>query len=114
MITEIVIADSFPQSAARFQGPDAKHVAAFVEKLMVSPDAHGVRFEPVRDAHDHHMLSARVSRSLRAIAYECAGVLTLLHVDHHDQAYAWARGRCAECHPVTGRIVRVYEAGPAQ
>ena len=110
MITEIFVADSFDESALRFEGSEAKHVVAFVDKLAASPGSHGVRFEPVREAHDRHMLSARVSRSLRAIAYECAGVLSLLWVDHHDRAYTWARARCVECHPVTGRVVRVYEA----
>ena len=109
MIAEIVVADSFDESAGRLEGPEAKHVAAFVDKLAASPDSHGVRFEPVSRAHDRHMVSARASRSLRAIAYECAGVLTLLWVDHHDRAYTWARARCVECHPVTGRVVRVYE-----
>ena len=110
MIGEILVAESFDESARRFEGPEAAHVAAFVDKLVASPNGHGVRFEPVREAHESHMVSARVSLALRAIAYECADVLTLLWVDHHDQAYAWARTRCVECHPLTGRVVRVYEA----
>ena len=55
------------------------------------------------------MCSARVSLEMRAIAYRSAGTLTLLWVDHHDAAYAWARSRCVECHPVTGHVVRVFE-----
>ena len=110
MIREIAIADSFEESGSRLEGSAAKHVAAFVEKLVAEPDSHGAHFEPVRNAQDRHMLSARVSRELRAIAYECAGLLTLLWVDHHDHAYAWARTRCVECHPMTGRVLRVYEA----
>ena len=112
MLDERVVAGSFEEAARRLEGPEAKHIAAFVDKLAADPASHGARFEPVRKAQDRHMLSARVSLSLRAIAYECAGVLTLLWVGHHDAVYAWARNRCVECHPVTGRVVRVYEADP--
>jgi hypothetical protein len=113
MIRRIEITPSFEQAAARFEGADAKHVAAFVTKLTEDPEREGVHFERVHEARERHILSARVSRDLRAVAYECEGVLSLLWVDHHDRAYSWARTRCVECHPVTGHVIRVYEADRA-
>lgn len=109
MIRQIEVAASFEEAAARLQGPDRKHVDAFVQKLVAAPDSWGVHFEMVRDAHDRHMLSARVSRDLRAVGYECGDVLTLLWADQHDKAYTWAAHRCVECHPVSGHVIKHYE-----
>jgi mRNA-degrading endonuclease RelE of RelBE toxin-antitoxin system len=110
MITEVAIADSFEEALSRLEKPDAKRARHFMSKLCDDPGRAGLGFEIVRRQPDRNMRSARVSLEMRVIAYQCSGMLTLLWVDHHDAAYAWARSRCVECHPVTGRVIRVVEA----
>ena len=113
MITKVAVADSFDDAVARLDATDAQRARRFMDKVCDEPERVGLNFEIVRKQPDRSMLSARVSHEMRAIAYRCAGTLTLLWVDHHDAAYAWARARCVECHPVTGKVLRVIEAPAA-
>jgi hypothetical protein len=107
MITEVTVADSFEDAIGRLDANDAKRVRRFLGKLADDPERAGMNWEIVRKQPDRNMCSTRVSLEMRAIAYRCAGTLTLLWVDHHDAAYAWARARCVECHPVTGQVLSV-------
>jgi hypothetical protein len=50
------------------------------------------------------MKSARVDLHHRAIVYERGGVLVLLWVDKHDDAYRWARNRVVEINPTTSSV----------
>jgi hypothetical protein len=109
VITEVVVADSFEEALSRLDANDARRARRFLDRLCDEPDRAGLNFEIVRKQPDRNMCSARVSLEMRAIAYRCSGALTLLWVDHHDAAYAWARARCVECHPVTGRVLHVSE-----
>lgn len=108
--SEIVVAPTFDEACEKFRGGDLKHIHAFVDKLVTDPYRAGLHFEKLHEHTDDKMRSARVSRELRAIAYECSDVITLLWVDHHDRAYRWARSKCVTCHPVTGRVLEVTDA----
>jgi hypothetical protein len=110
VITQVAVADSFEDAVAHLEKPDGKRARRFMDKLCDDPARAGLGFEIVRRQPDRNMRSARVSLEMRAIGYQCSGTLTLLWVDHHDAAYAWARARCVECHPVTGTVIRVFEA----
>jgi hypothetical protein len=109
VITEVMVADSFEEALARLDASDARRARRFRDRLAEEAGRTGLNLEIVRKQPDRSMCSARVSLEMRAIAYRCAGTLTLLWVDHHDAAYAWARARCVECHPVTGRVLRVTD-----
>jgi hypothetical protein len=109
----IVVADSFDEACDRLEKGDAKHVDAFVVRLVDDPSRAGMRFEIVRKQSDRNMRSARVSLDLRAIGYLCGETLTLLWVDHHDAAYRWARSKCVVCQPITGHVISVTDAPEA-
>lgn len=107
----ILIADSFLEAVAALDPGDRKRVVAFLEKLLQAPDAAGMRPEIVHDAADRAIRSFKVTHDLRAIAHVDGDALLLLFAARHDRAYAWARDRCIECHPLTGERRLVLRDG---
>jgi hypothetical protein len=107
VITTVAVADSFGDAVARLDAEDGRRARRFLDKVADDPERAGLNCEIVRKQPDRNMCSMRVSLDIRAIAYRYGGTLTLLWVDHHDSAYAWARARCVECHPVSGRVLKV-------
>lgn len=110
---QISIADSFLESLIRLSPGDGKRAAAFLDKMVHAPDAAGLRPEIVHDADDRAIRSFKVTHDLRAIAHVEADRVVLLFVGRHDVAYDWARGRCVECHPVTGELQLVANPSDA-
>jgi hypothetical protein len=102
----ISIADSFLDAARSLAPSDARRASAFVEKLVVAPEASGFHPEIVREARNRTVRSFRVTQDMRAIAHVEGEQLILLFVARHDDAYAWARGHCVEC-IVNGEEIRV-------
>ena len=109
LTTQVALADSFIDALAHLDAGDTKRAAAFVAKLVEDPARASFNFEIVHDAADRAVRSARVTRDLRAIAHLDNERVLLLFVGRHDIAYAWARTRCIECHPVTGEL-QIVEA----
>jgi mRNA-degrading endonuclease RelE of RelBE toxin-antitoxin system len=110
----ISMTEEFVSSLARLDGADAKRVAAFLDKVVREPDTSGLHTEMVHDAGDRGIRSMRVTQDLRAILCVEPDRIVLLHVAHHDAAYAWAREHCIVCDPMDDslEVVRV-EAKPA-
>jgi len=106
--------DSFVEALAALSPSDGKRAASFLDKLLHSPDASGMRPEIVHDAGDRAIRSLKVSHDLRAIAHIEDGNVVLIYVSRHDQAYEWAKNRCIECHPVTGELQIVADPFDAQ
>jgi mRNA-degrading endonuclease RelE of RelBE toxin-antitoxin system len=100
----IQITDTFIASLTKLSPADLKRATLFLDRLVREPDSGRFRPEIVHDAADRTIRSLRVTEDLRAIAQMEADRVALLYVARHDQAYAWARDRCIECHPVTGEI----------
>lgn len=113
-MAEILIADSFLDALTALDGGDRRRAVAFLEKLLQAPDAAGMRPEIVHDAADRAIRSFKVTHDLRAIAHVDGETLLLLFVSRHDRAYAWARDRCIECHPLTGERRLVLRGGDPQ
>lgn len=110
-MASVLVADSFLAALEDLDVADAKRAVAFLEKLLRAPDAAGLRPEIVHDAADRAIRSFKVTHDLRTIAHVGGDVLILLFVARHDRAYAWARDRCVECHPVTGERRLVLRGG---
>ncbi len=91
---------------------DAKRVATFVEKLVASPEASGLRPEMVHDAQDRSARSFKVTHDLRAIARVDGDEVALLFVARHDTAYVWARTHCVVCLTETRELRLVEHGGP--
>lgn len=115
---KISMTEEFISSLAHLDGADAKRVAAFLDKIVREPDTSGLHMEIVHNAGDRAVRSMRVTQDLRAIVCVEVDRVLLLHVAHHDAAYAWAREHCVVCDPVdaTLEVVRIQAkpvaAGP--
>lgn len=78
-------------------------------KIMADSKTNGLHVEPIQGAQDASMRSIRMDRGMRAIGSLQGSTMVFLHVNTHDKAYRWARGRRVSLDPKTRRV-RVVEA----
>lgn len=81
-------------------------VTVFVNKFRNNPTAPGINYEKINDAADKKIYSVRIDDTYRGIVVrqQETGVYLLLWVDHHDEAYDWAKRKKCEANPVTGNV----------
>jgi len=83
----------------------------FITNFQKNPRASSINYETIRDASDPDMRSVRIDQAYRGIVLKPANdnVYLLLWVDHHDDAYTWARRHKCTINAETGGI-QVYDA----
>lgn len=110
--TVAISSDFFSAFAAL---PKAKQgrVMDFMSKFRSNPLAPGMNYEKINDAYDKNMRSVRIDDTYRAIVMRDDNVFLLLWVDHHDEAYDWARRKRCVLNHTTGSI-QIYESTAAQ
>ena len=110
--TVAISSDFFSAFAAL---PKAKQgrVMDFMSKFRSNPLAPGMNYEKINDAYDKNMRSVRIDDTYRAIVMRDDNVFLLLWVDHHDEAYDWARRKRCVLNHTTGSI-QLYESTAAQ
>lgn len=95
-----------------FRMPRARQekVLEFIRRFTERPDSPGINFEKIRDARDKKLRSVRIDDAYRGIVLhpETGNTYVLLWVDHHDDAYAWARNRSCSVNPYTGSL-QIFE-----
>src|SRR5580692_3301507 len=96
------IADTFTDSLARLTGDEQKSVKTAAFDLQMNPSHSGFQIHRVEKSKDRNFWSARVNLDLRLIVHRTEKSFLLCYVDHHDEAYDWARRRKLETHPKTG------------
>jgi mRNA-degrading endonuclease RelE of RelBE toxin-antitoxin system len=81
-------------------------VTEFINKFRNNPKSPGINYEKISNATDKKICSVRIDDTYRGIVVrqEESGVYILLWVDHHDEAYDWARRKKCEINPTTGNI----------
>jgi superfamily I DNA/RNA helicase len=99
---EFRIADTFTDSLARLTGDEQKSVKTAAFDLQMDPSHSSFQIHRVEKSKDRNFWSARVNLDLRLIVHRTDKSLLLCYVDHHDEAYDWARRRKLETHPKTG------------
>jgi superfamily I DNA/RNA helicase/mRNA-degrading endonuclease RelE of RelBE toxin-antitoxin system len=113
-MTEIgVSADFFPAYAALPRKAQRK-VETFLQKFRQDPKQPSIHYEPLGSTEDPRLRSVRIGDDYRAIvrAPEGGELFLLLWVDHHDEAYRWARSKHIGVHPVTGSM-QIYDVEAA-
>ncbi len=108
---EFRIADTFTASLANLTGAEQKAVKTTAFDLQLNPANPGMQFHRIENVKDSHFWSVRVNRDIRLIVHKSDASLLLCYVDHHDDAYHWARRRKIERHPRTGaaQLVEIRE-----
>lgn len=108
---EFRIADTFTSSLARLTNQEQKAAKTTAFDLQLNPVSTGLQFHKLDRVKDPNFWSVRVNLDLRLIVHRTDTSLLLCYVDHHDDAYSWARRRKIERHPRTGaaQLVEVRE-----
>ena len=96
------IADTFTDSLARLTSDEQKAVKTAAFDLQMNPAQPSLQLHRVDKSKDRNFWSARVSLDLRLIVHRTESSFLLCYVQHHDEAYEWARRRKLETHPNTG------------
>ncbi|WP_028323996.1 UvrD-helicase domain-containing protein [Desulfatirhabdium butyrativorans] len=103
---KIALGADFLMSFARLPQKQQKQVREFLDKFTENPTGSALNYEPVQGARDPNLRSVRMGSDYRGIILKPrqGNVYVLLWVDHHDEAYRWARNRTCIIHPVTGTM----------
>ncbi|WP_411969330.1 UvrD-helicase domain-containing protein [Paucibacter sp. B2R-40] len=102
-----VVAMSHDFLAQTAKLPMAVHakVLKWAMAFQIDPTAPGINYENIQ-SRDPNLRSVRIDLDWRGIVHkpERGNVYTLLYVDHHDAAYAWAKNRKLAINRVTGAM----------
>ena len=103
--TVAISADFFTSFAALPKNIQTK-VSGFITKFKLNPQGPGINYEKIKDAADKKICSVRIDDTYRGIVVrqEGTGIYLLLWIDHHDEAYAWARSKKCKVNKETGNI----------
>lgn len=106
MPATIAISSDFFAAFAALPKHTQNKVADFLNKFKNNPQGPGINYEKINDAADKKICSVRIDDTYRGIVVrqEGTGVYLLLWVDHHDEAYAWARSKKCTVNQTTGNI----------
>ncbi len=106
----VAISSDFLESFAKLPRKVQAKTSSFIVKFKNDPLSGGINYEKINSA-DKNLCSVRIDDTYRGVVMrqKDEGVYLLLWVDHHDEAYDWARRRKVAVNPKTG-VLQVYEA----
>jgi len=107
---KVAFADGYFEALIRLTPNEQNLANQTVLKLQNDHSQSGLNYEKLSVCKDGSMRSARVNRDVRIIlcTTDTAGLVILLYVDHHDDAYSWAEKRKIELNPYT-QAIQVYQ-----
>lgn len=107
--TRVAISADFLTAFAALPRQIQGKVTEFMNKFRNNPTAPGINYEKL-NFQDKKICSVRIDDTYRGIVVRQpeTGVYLLLWVDHHDEAYAWAKNKKCEVNPRTGAI-QIYD-----
>lgn len=85
-------------------------VTEFINKFRNNPTSPGINYEKLNEGQDKKIFSVRIDDAYRGIVVRESetGTYLLLWVDHHDEAYDWAKNKKCAVNPKNGAI-QVYD-----
>lgn len=106
---KVAISDDFMRAFSRLTREHQSAVLNFLTKFRQNPMALGLNYEKIHMAADANIHSVRINQDIRGIVLkpDQGQVYCLLWVDHHDDAYQWARRHRVSVHPDVGSL-QVY------
>lgn len=108
--TKVAISADFLTAFAALPRQIQGKVTEFMNKFRNDPNSPGINYEKLNACRDKKICSVRIDNTYRGIVVrqQETGVYLLLWVDHHDEAYAWAKNKKCEINPKTGAI-QIYD-----
>ena len=106
----VAIADTFWDRLFDLPKQQQKKIRAFVTKFRQDPKSSGINYELIKQAREKNYRSVRIDQAYRCIvlAPEEGNIYCLLWVDHHDDAYDWARRTHVAVNRKSG-FLQIYE-----
>lgn len=104
--TVVAISSDFLTAFAALPRQIQGKVTEFINKFRNNPRLPGINYEKINNASDDKIYSVRIDDTYRGIVVrqDETGVYILLWVDHHDDAYSWARRKKCIINPNTGSV----------
>lgn len=105
----VAISDNFFTAFSKVPRNIQKKTSDFINKFRNNPTSSGINYESIINVKDKNMKSVRIDQDYRGIVHkpESGNVYILLWVDHHDEAYEWARRKKCDINSETGSL-QVY------
>lgn len=102
----VAISTDFLTSFAALPRQKQGKATEFFNKFRTNPKSPGINYEKIDEGIDKNICSVRIDDAYRAIVVRCpdTNVFMLLWVDHHDEAYAWAKRKKCSINKVTGGV----------
>ena len=102
----VAISTDFLTSFAALPRSKQGKATEFFNKFRTNPNSSGIHYEKIEEGIDRNICSVRIDDTYRAIVVRCpdTNVYMLLWVDHHDEAYAWAKRKKCSINKVTGGV----------
>ncbi len=90
----IFINDTFYDRLFKLSSEAQKKVLNFMQKFRENPKSPAIHLESINTMKDDTLWSARIDDTYRAIVGMLGNdVYSLVYVDHHDEAYRWAKNK---------------------
>lgn len=102
----VAISTDFLTAFAQLPKSKQGKATEFFNKFRTNPNSPGINYEKIDEGIDKNICSVRIDDAYRAIVVRCpeTNVYMLLWVDHHDEAYAWAKRKKCSINKVTGGV----------
>ena len=102
----VAISDNFFTAFSRVPRSIQKKTSDFINKFRSNPKSKGINYESIVNTKDKNMKSVRIDQEYRGIVHkpESGNVYILLWIDHHDEAYEWARRKKCDINSETGNL----------
>ena len=102
----VAISTDFLTAFAALPKQKQSKATEFFNKFRTNPNSPGINYEKIDEGIDKNICSVRIDDTYRAIVVRCpdTNVYMLLWVDHHDEAYAWAKRKKCSINKVTGGV----------
>lgn len=112
--TTVAISSDFLTAFAKLPRQIQGKVTEFINKFRLNPKSSGINLEKLPSI-DKNIRSVRIDNTYRGIMVyqEESSVYLLLWVDHHDEAYEWAKRKTCRVNNKTGAL-QVFEVQNAE
>ena len=101
----VAISSDFLTAFSKLPRQTQGKVTEFINKFRINPKSSGINLEKL-PAIDKNIRSVRIDNTYRGIVIyqEESSVYLLLWVDHHDEAYEWAKRKTCRVNSKTGAL----------